>query len=92
MRVGPGMVRAVLEVIFCEQGSCARKSDAIKIISLKPEISYYVFTAFRHIELTFRAADGEPDDVYRITIRGKGMDTLNQFKFEPSDLWMRLRF
>ena len=83
MRVGPDMVRAVLEVIFCEQGNCARNSDAIKIISLKPDIYYVVFTAFRHVELTFRVANSEPEDVYHITIQGKGLDTLNQFKFEP---------
>jgi hypothetical protein len=92
MRIDRDMVRSVLEVIFCEQDSCARNSDAIKIITLKPEISYNVFTAFRHVRLTFRAADSEPEDVYRITIRGTGLDALNQFKFEPSDLWMRLRF
>jgi hypothetical protein len=83
MRVDRDMVHAVLEVTFCEQDSSARNSDAVKIISLKPEISYVVFTAFRHIELTFRAANSEPEDVYCITIQGKGMDTLNQFKFEP---------
>jgi hypothetical protein len=57
MRVDRDMVHAVLEVTFCEQDSCARNSDAVKIISLKPEISYVVFTALRHVELTFRAAD-----------------------------------
>ena len=72
--------------------SCARNSDAVKIITLKPEISYDVFTAFRHVKFTFRAADSEPEDVYRITIGEKGLDILNQFKFEPSDLWIRLRF
>ncbi len=76
------MVHAGLEVTFCEQDSCARNRDAIKIISLKPEISYVVFTAFRHVELTFRAANSEPEDVYRITIQSKGMVTLNQFNFE----------
>ena len=40
----------------------------LKIITLKPEISYDVFTAFRHVKFTFRAADSEPEDVYRIPI------------------------
>ncbi len=41
------MARSVLEIIICEQDSCARKSDGIKIITLKPEIFYDVYTAFR---------------------------------------------
>ncbi len=86
------MVRSVLEVIFCGQDTCARNSDAIKVITLKQEISYRVYTAFRHVKLTFRAANREPEDVYRITMRGKGLDTPNQYKFLPSDLWMQLRF
>ncbi len=83
MRVYRDMAHAALEVTFLEQDSCARNRDAVKIISLKQEISYVVFTAFRHVELTFRAADSEPEDVYRITIQSKGMDTLNQLIFEP---------
>ena len=63
----------------------------LKIITLKPEISYDVFTAFRHVKFTFRAADSEPEDVSYYNW-GKGLDILNQFKFEPSDLWIRLRF
>ena len=46
MRVYRDMSHAVLEVTFCEQDSCARNSDAVKIIPLKPEIPYVVFTAF----------------------------------------------
>ena len=43
-------------------------------------------------ELTYLAADSKPEDVYRVIIQGTEWGSPNQFKFEPSDLWLKYRF
>jgi hypothetical protein len=96
LRAERDMVRAVLEVVFCDQDTRANNSDAIQLIALEPTFYFNSGTGSRRFELTYLAADSDLDfvaeDVYRVTIQGTGWGTPNQFKFEASDQWMKSRF
>jgi hypothetical protein len=92
LRVERDMVHAALEVVFCGKVTCARNSDPIELIALEPNFYFDSGTGSRRYELTYLAADSEPADVYRVTIQGTEWGSPNQFKFEPSDQWLKNRF
>jgi hypothetical protein len=92
LRVERDMVQAALEVVFCGKDTHARNSDPIKLIALEPNTYFDSGTGSRRYELTYLAADSKPEDMYRVTIQGTEWGSSNQFKFEPSDLWLKYRF
>jgi len=87
------MVDDLMEVVFSKPDSVARNSSAIPLFAKQVGYKQKISTGFREWVAIYSVAES-PDEVLDsmlVTIQGQGSEP-NQFKFQPSFLWLQNRY
>jgi hypothetical protein len=86
------LAAAILKIVFGEADSVARNSGPIALEVVRTELSFNFSTASRQAIVYYKAIDSKPQDTYRVTIRGVGIDSPSTMELECSYEWPEFRY
>ena len=86
------LAAAILKIVFGEADSVARNSSPIALEVVQTALSFDFSTASRQAIVYYKAIGSKPDDTYRVTIRGIGIDSPSTMELEGSYDWPAFRY